>query len=95
MLTTAAVCRTFGKPLDRWTGGRIKATEHRVVGGGPARHSVPFFYEPRAEAVISPLPLEGAAPFEPFGYGEHLWAAMKRFVEFRGMEGLRKPTRAA
>jgi isopenicillin N synthase-like dioxygenase len=85
----------FGKLLDRWTGGRIKATEHRVVGGGPARYSLPFFYEPRAEAMIAPLPLEGASPFEPFCYGEHLWAAMTRFVEFRGMEGLRKPTRAA
>lgn len=85
----------FGKLLDRWTGGRIKATEHRVVGGGPARHSIPFFYEPRADAVIAPLPISGARPFEPFCYGDHLWDAMTRFVEFRGMEGLRKPTRAA
>lgn len=85
----------FGKLLDRWTGSRIKATEHRVVGGGPARHSLPFFYEPRADALISPLPIAGAASFAPFCYGDHLWEAMTRFVEFRGMEGLRRPTRAA
>jgi len=81
----------FGKLLDRWTGGRIKATEHRVLGPGRTRHSIPFFYEPRVDAVIAPLPLAGAETFAPFTYGDHLWAAMTRFVEFRGMEGLRTP----
>jgi len=81
----------FGKLLDRWSGGRIKATEHRVLGPGRTRQSIPFFYEPRVDAVIAPLPLAGAEAFAPFTYGDHLWAAMTRFVEFRGMEGLRTP----
>src|SRR5262249_18489524 len=81
----------FGKLLERWAGGRIKATEHRVLGGAGERRSIPFFYEPRADALIAPLPLPGAARFEPFLYGDHLWASMTRFVEFRGLESLRPP----
>ncbi len=47
----------FGKLLQRWSGGRIKATEHRVVSYGTERYSIPFFYEPRVDAVIAPLPI--------------------------------------
>jgi isopenicillin N synthase-like dioxygenase len=79
----------FGKLLDRWTNGEIKATEHRVIGTGEPRFSIPFFYEPRVDAEIAPLPLAGTAPFEPFLYGDYLWAAMTKFVEFQGMESLR------
>lgn len=79
----------FGGLLERWTGGRIRATEHRVIGPGRQRFSIPFFYEPAVDAVISPLP--GGPSFEPFTYGDHLWAAMSRFVEFKAIAGLRKP----
>jgi isopenicillin N synthase-like dioxygenase len=82
----------FGRLLERWTGGRIKATEHRVIGTGQERYSVPFFYEPRAEAVIAPLSPDAPA-FEPFQYGDHVWASMMNFVEFAGLEHLR-PSRA-
>lgn len=81
----------FGGVLERWTGGRIKATEHRVIGPGRERFSIPFFYEPRVDALIEPLPISGISPFEPFLYGDHLWAAMMRFVEFRGLESMRAP----
>lgn len=82
----------FGKLLERWTGGRIKATQHRVIGHGEERYSVPFFYEPHVDAVIAPLPIAGAASsFEPFSYGDHVWAATTKFVEFHGMEPLRPP----
>ena len=81
----------FGKVLERWCGGRIKATEHRVIGSGRERHSIPFFYEARSDAEIAPLPLPNAAQFEPFLYGDYLWATTTQFVEFAGMEGLRKP----
>ena len=79
----------FGALLDRWTGGRIKATEHRVLGPGRERCSIPFFYEPKVDQVISPLPLAGAPSFAPFTYGDHLWAAMMKFVEFEGLDHLR------
>ena len=81
----------FGGLLERWTGGRIKATEHRILGPGRERLSIPFFYEPRVDARIERLPLAGAEAFEPFLYGDHLWAAMTRFVEFRGLESMRPP----
>lgn len=83
----------FGKVLDQWTGGRIKATEHRVIGTGRARHSIPFFYEPRVDVEIAPLPLPGIAPFEPFLFGDYLWATTTKFVEFQGMEHMRVPRR--
>jgi isopenicillin N synthase-like dioxygenase len=83
----------FGKVLERWSGGRIKATEHRVIGTGRERMSIPFFYEARADAEIRPLPMDGAASFEPFYYGDYLWATTTQFVEFKGMESLREPMR--
>ena len=83
----------FGRLLERWTGGKIKATEHRVIGTGRERFSVPFFYEARVDAEIAPLPLAGAEAFEPFYFGDHLWASIVKFVEFHGMDGMRKPLR--
>jgi len=88
-----ALAVNFGKVLERWCGGRIKATEHRVIGTGRERMSIPFFYEARADAEIGPLPLDGAASFAPFLYGDYLWATTTQFVEFKGMESLRKPMR--
>jgi isopenicillin N synthase-like dioxygenase len=83
----------FGKVLELWSGGRIKATEHRAIGNGRERMSIPFFYEARADAEIRPFPMDGAASFEPFVYGDYLWATTTQFVEFKGMESLRKPMR--
>jgi isopenicillin N synthase-like dioxygenase len=93
--TEGTLAVNFGKLLQRWTGGRIRATEHRVIGTGRERRSIPFFYEPRPDAVIAPLPLPDAPSFAPFLYGDHLWESMTRFVEFRGLEGLRPPRGAA
>jgi isopenicillin N synthase-like dioxygenase len=81
----------FGKLLERWTGGRIRATEHRVLGHGAERFSIPFFYDARADALIEPLPLAGTEPFAPFYFGDYLWSTMTKFVEFQGLEGLRRP----
>ncbi|MBS0578253.1 MAG: isopenicillin N synthase family oxygenase [Proteobacteria bacterium] len=82
----------FGHVLEAWSDGRIRATEHRVLGSGQVRHSVPFFYEARAEAEIGPLPGTRHL-FEPFLYGDYLWARITEFVEFRGMAGERPPRR--
>jgi isopenicillin N synthase-like dioxygenase len=82
----------FGRLLERWTAGRIKATLHRVIGHGQERYSIPFFYEPHVDAVIAPLPLAGGTAttdFAPFLYGDHVWASTTKFVEFHGMEPLR------
>ncbi len=84
----------FGQVLETWSGGRIRATEHRVLGAGQVRHSIPFFYEARADAQISPLPHDRER-FEPFLYGDYLWARIVNFVEFRGMAAQRQPRGAA
>jgi isopenicillin N synthase-like dioxygenase len=81
----------FGNVLERWTGGLIRATVHRVLGTGEERFSIPFFYEARVDAVIAPLPLAQATRFEPFSYGDHLWEATTQFVEQRGIKHLRTP----
>jgi isopenicillin N synthase-like dioxygenase len=80
----------FGQVLESWSGGRIRATEHRVLGAGQVRHSIPFFYEARADATISPLPGDEGR-FEPFLYGDYLWSRIINFVEFRGMAAERRP----
>lgn len=84
----------FGKLLERWTGGKVRATLHRVVAPGTERFSIPFFYEPRVDAEIAPLPLAEAAAFEPFLYGDYLWEQATNFVEMRGIKHLREPRRA-
>ena len=48
----------FGQALEEWSAGRIRATEHRVLGNGVERNSIPFFYEARADATIAPLPID-------------------------------------
>jgi isopenicillin N synthase-like dioxygenase len=86
-----AVVVNFGALLGRWTGGRIRATEHRVLGQGCERFSIPFFYEPCVDATIAPLPLTDGPSFEPFVFGDYLWATVTRFVEFQGLESVRTP----
>ncbi|HEY1889089.1 MAG TPA: 2OG-Fe(II) oxygenase family protein [Steroidobacteraceae bacterium] len=76
----------FGQVLEQWSAGRIRATEHRVLGSGRERFSIPFFYEARSDAIITPLPLDRPDLFAPFEYGDFLWKRMTSFVEFRGME---------
>ena len=84
-----ALVVNFGKLLETWTGGAIRATRHRVVSWGEPRYSIPFFYEPAAEAVIKPLPGRGA--FDPFSYGDFLWDATTKFVEQEAVRHLRPP----
>lgn len=89
--TEGAVAVNFGMLLERWTGGRIRATRHRVIGGNAERFSVPFFYEPGVGARISPIPGISGEDFTPFLYGDHLWAATTKFVEQAGIADLRRP----
>ena len=39
--------------------------------------------------------MDAADTFEPFLYGDHLWATTTKFVEFKGMEPLPKPLRSS
>ena len=46
----------LGKNMDFWSGGRFKATLHRVVNKTrERRYSVPFFFEPNMDAMIRPI----------------------------------------
>jgi len=76
----------FGQVLEQWSAGRVRATEHRVLGSARERFSIPFFYEARADAVIAPLPVDRPDLFAPFEYGDFLWRRITSFVEFAGME---------
>ncbi|MEJ6402396.1 isopenicillin N synthase family dioxygenase [Yoonia sp. 2307UL14-13] len=49
----------FGEMLEMWTGGRIKATPHRVIGTRAERISVPLFFNPNHDVNVAPA---GAAP---------------------------------
>jgi isopenicillin N synthase-like dioxygenase len=90
--TEGTLVVNFGKLLERWTGGKVRATKHRVVGSGAERFSIPFFYEPAVDAVIAPLGL--GESFTPVAYGDHLWEATTKFIEQRGIAHLRKPRAA-
>jgi isopenicillin N synthase-like dioxygenase len=81
-----ALVVNFGRLLELWTGGEIRATEHRILSTGRERFSIPFFYEPGVDALIAPL--KGSA-FSPFLYGDFVWASATQFVEFSGLQHLR------
>ena len=40
--------------LEFWTGGRAKATLHRVIGGPQERISVPLFFNPAHDTNVAP-----------------------------------------
>lgn len=44
----------FGEMLEFWTAGRVKATEHRVVGSNEERVSVPLFFNPSYDTNVAP-----------------------------------------
>jgi len=50
----AIICN-IGDTLVRLTNGRVKATVHRVAKIGKERYSLPFFVEPKYDAVIRRL----------------------------------------
>ncbi len=55
---------TWAKPPEVATNGYLVATNHRVVSppGATERFSVPFFYNPRLDARVEPLPFPHAPP---------------------------------
>lgn len=63
----------FGEMLESWTGGRVKATLHRVKGTTEDRISVPLFFNPDYMTNVAPM---GSG--QVIRAGEHL---EKRFNE--------------
>lgn len=62
----------FGEMLEMWTGGQIRATPHRVIGGAHERISIPLFFNPVYDTNVTP---QGAPELSA---GEHL---SKRYQE--------------
>lgn len=68
----------IGDCLEALTGGKFKATQHRVINLGQERFSLPFFFSVDYETEVRPLPDFSSdaaiSKYPPFQAGEHLWA---------------------
>lgn len=69
----------IGDMLARWTNNIYVSTPHRVLPPSQDRVSVPFFFDPNYDSLISPIELlvaqSGQPPcFEPVMYGDHYLA---------------------
>jgi isopenicillin N synthase-like dioxygenase len=65
----------FGEMLEFWTGGRVKATPHRVVGGSAERISVPLFFNPSYDTNVAPPSAQAGGPVVLAG--DHLSARFR------------------
>ena len=43
----------FGDMLEIWSNKKIKATHHRVKVNNKERYSIPFFFNPQYDTIIS------------------------------------------
>jgi isopenicillin N synthase-like dioxygenase len=93
-----------GDMLERLTSGRYKSASHRVVNhSGRPRLAMPFFFDPRFDAVLQPIPgvgcetrqalgerWDGVDPLEVRGtYGEYLLGKVSKVFPALGREHLR------
>jgi isopenicillin N synthase-like dioxygenase len=76
-----SIVLNVGDILERWTGGLIRATPHRVINatgsdGSLGRSSVAYFQQPNPDVVVEPADpfkhREGAAKFTPVTAGRHV-----------------------
>ncbi len=73
---------------ERWSNGVLRSTPHRVVNRtGTDRYSIPYFFDPAADAVVSPLATCVAGGAEPlFGsvmYGDYLLGKLNANHSYR------------
>lgn len=80
----------IGALLATISGGKLKATRHRIIDCCGDRFSVPFFLEPRYDANINVV-LPGGTPElssdedECVEYGPWLFKLTTRFAEYRDL----------
>ncbi|KAL8935545.1 MAG: hypothetical protein Q9216_005370 [Gyalolechia sp. 2 TL-2023] len=73
----------IGDLMARVSGGRFRATYHRVRSSpSKERYSVPFFFEPGVDCAIQSVNGDDNL----IVYGEHVLAKMKEWVEFQDLE---------
>lgn len=67
-----ALVVNLGEMLEVATNGYLMATIHRVTAPAPGvdRYSVPFFYSPRLDSVIAPIPLPDELAADARGVSE-------------------------
>ena len=73
---------------ERWSNGILRSTPHRVLNRtGRDRYSIPYFFDPATDAVVSPLQVcvpEPEAPrFESVTYGDYLLAKLNANHSYR------------
>lgn len=78
----------IGDLMSRWTNGLLVATHHRVRRVIGDRISVPFFFEPNVDALITPIDWSGGSTekkFEPIEYGQFVRQKMATWVEYQDL----------
>jgi isopenicillin N synthase-like dioxygenase len=71
------VCN-IGDLLERWSGGRLVSTKHRVLNrSGHARYSIPIFCDPNSAALVDPKDMGGDG-FEPISAGAYIVGKNKK-----------------
>ncbi len=79
----------IGQMLTRWTNDVFPSTPHRVVNlAGRERFSIPFFFDPDFEAVVSCLPTcsdqDHPPKHAPIRYLDHILAFTNKNFDHRG-----------
>lgn len=73
--------------LMRWTDGVLRSTPHRVRNvSGRDRYSIPYFYDPDMNAVVSRLPgVNASAPprWGPVRFGEYVMERLDKNYAYR------------
>ena len=72
-----------GDMLRRWSNDRFLSTRHRARNDSPVdRYAIPFFFDPRVDTVIDPVPscIDAEHPklHEPLVYRDYLTDFMRR-----------------
>lgn len=79
-----SVVVNVGDLMTKVSGGRFKATYHRVRSSpGKGRYSVPFFFEPGLDCILTSIDGKDG---EGIHYGQHVLEKMKGWIEFRDLE---------
>ncbi|OUW80463.1 MAG: hypothetical protein CBD77_00015 [bacterium TMED217] len=66
----------IGHMIQRWSNDYYKATVHRVISPSNNRYSIPFFFEPNFDTVVSPLDKfcnkHNSPSYKPLHFGDYL-----------------------
>jgi isopenicillin N synthase-like dioxygenase len=71
-----ALLINIGHMIQRWSNNYYKATVHRVILPKSNRYSIPFFFEPNFDTVVSPLEKfcdkDNRPHYKPLHFGDYL-----------------------